>query len=78
MEKNIKKISDSVNEITDEQKIKEICDYASESFDKVIIIGMKKINYNEEYRIMSNYSDDKEIVWNLEAAKTSILNQIKN
>ena len=78
MEKNIKKISDSVNEITDEQKVKEICDYASESFDKVIIIGMKKINYNEEYRIMSNYSDDKEIVWNLEAAKTSILNQIKN
>lgn len=78
MEKNIKKISDSINEINDEQKVQEICNYASESFDKVIIIGMKKINGNEEYKIMTNYLDDKEIVWNFEAAKTSILNQIKH
>lgn len=78
MEKYIKEIKSSINRMDDKEKVKVICEYASDSFDKVIILGMKKIDEFEEYRILGNYKDDKDIVWNLEAAKTSVLNQIKN
>lgn len=78
MEKYIKDIENSINTLEDKEKVKIICEYASDSFDKVIILGMKKIDTFEEYRILGNYKDDKDIVWNLEAAKISILNQTSN
>ena len=76
MKKDIKKIVNLVEPFDEKQKVKEICDYASDSFDKVIILGMKKIQNCEEYRIIGNYKDEKDVVWNLEAAKHSILSQI--
>ena len=75
MKKTNKNIIKLVEGIDDKQKVKEICDYASDSFDKVIILGMKKINNEEEYRIIGNYRDEKEIIWNLECAKLSVLRQ---
>ena len=76
MKKDIKKIVNLVETFDEKQKVKEICDYASDSFDKVIILGMKKINNIEEYRVIGNYEDEKDVVWNLEAAKLSILSPI--
>lgn len=70
------KIIKIIDNIDNKQKVKEICDYASDSFDKVIILGMKKINNVEEYRIIGNYKDEKDIVWNLEVAKLSLINQM--
>lgn len=75
MKKEIKNVIKLVEDIDDKQKVKEICDYASDSFDKVIILGMKKIDDEEEYRIIGNYKDEKEIIWNLECAKLSVLKQ---
>lgn len=75
MKKTNKNIIKLVEGIDDKQKVKEICDYASDSFDKVIILGMKKIDNEEEYRIIGNYRDEKEIIWNLECAKLSVLRQ---
>ena len=75
MKKDIKNVIKLVEDIDDKQKVKEICDYASDSFDKVIILGMKKIDDEEEYRIIGNYKDEKEIIWNLECAKLSVLKQ---
>ena len=74
MKKDISNLIKIVNDIDEKQKVKEICDYASDSFDKVIIIGMKKINNFEDYKIIGNHNDDKDLVWTLEAAKLSILN----
>lgn len=75
MKKDIKNVIKLVEDIDDKQKVKEICDYASDSFDKVIILGMKKIDDEEEYKIIGNYKDEKEIIWNLECAKLSVLKQ---
>ena len=75
MKKNLKNVIKLVEDIDDKQKVKEICDYASDSFDKVIILGMKKIDNEEEYRIIGNYKDEKEVIWNLECAKLSVLKQ---
>lgn len=75
MKKDIKNVIKLVENIDDKQKVKEICDYASDSFDKVIILGMKKIDNEEEYRIIGNYKDEKEVIWNLECAKLSVLKQ---
>ena len=75
MKKEIKNVIKLVEDIDDKQKVKEICDYASDSFDKVIILGMKKIDDEEEYKIIGNYKDEKEIIWNLECAKLSVLKQ---
>ena len=75
MKKGIKNVIKLVEDIDDKQKVKEICDYASDSFDKVIILGMKKIDDEEEYKIIGNYKDEKEIIWNLECAKLSVLKQ---
>lgn len=77
MKRDIKKIVNLVKPLDERQKVKEICDYASDSFDKVIILGMKKIDNIEEYRIIGNYKDEKDVVWNLEAAKLSVLNQLE-
>ena len=67
-----------INQIDEKQKVKEICDYAAYSCDKLIIVGMKNTGNTEEYRILSTYNDEKDIIWNLEAAKLSILRQFKN
>ena len=75
MKKDLKNVIKLVEDIDDKQKVKEICDYASDSFDKVIILGMKKIDNEEEYRIIGNYKDEKEVIWNLECAKLSVLKQ---
>lgn len=75
MKKNLNNIIKLVEDIDDKQKVKEICDFASDSFDKVIILGMKKIDDEEEYKIIGNYKDEKEIIWNLECAKLSVLKQ---
>lgn len=75
MKKDLKNVIKLVEDIDDKQKVKEICDYASDSFDKVIILGMKKIDNEEEYRIIGNYRDEKKVIWNLECAKLSVLKQ---
>ncbi|MFL2819254.1 MAG: hypothetical protein ACJ0BR_06330 [Candidatus Puniceispirillales bacterium] len=75
MDKEVKKIIKLVDDMDEKEKIKEICNYASETFDKVIILGMKKIDNKDDYKIIGNYKDIHEIVFNLECAKLSVLNQ---
>ena len=75
MDEKLEKIIKLHKPFDNRQEVQEICDYASDSFDKIIVLGMKKIENVEEYRMMGNYKDERDVIWNLEAAKTAILTQ---